>query len=171
MTQGAPVSSSAVGPHTPRAWQGKGNAHPSSARIYPFRTGSVTMWRGKVEKSISWLNCKPQNWGGGGGRGEAQGIIFKSILLPPVILDLQEVAEISGEGSTHANISREGKEQDANTVTKSLFCFLPASHRKKAAMGVKILEKVHTLPTWKDLSHHFQNTREHARPFSWIFNR
>jgi len=61
-------------------------------------------------------------------RALGQRIIFKSILWPRVIQDLQEVAEISREGLTHTNISSEGKEQGANTATMSL---LPASHKKE----------------------------------------
>lgn len=38
---------------------------------------------------------------------------------------------------------------------KFFFSFLPPTH-KKAAVGVKIFEKDHTLPTWKDLAHHFK---------------
>jgi len=41
---------------------------------------------------------------------------------------------------------------------------------KQAVVSFKILEKNHTFPTWLDLSHYFQNTKEHARPFTWIFN-
>lgn len=47
--------------------------------------------------------------------------------------------------------------------------FLPATH-KTAAVGVNIFEKDHTLPTWKDLAHHFKieenNMLEHSVGFS-----
>lgn len=52
---------------------------------------------------------------------------------------------------------------------KPFVSFLPATH-KTAAGEVKIFEKDHTLPTWKDLSHHFKieenNMLEHSVGFS-----
>lgn len=58
-----------------------------------------------------------------------------------------------------------------NPFSASFLSTTKKEKKKKAVMRAKILEKDHTRLTRKELSHHCQNTGEHARLFSWIFSR